>query len=74
MHNGFHIGKIAVDDSRNGNDVRNALDSLAQNVVGDAKGVKETRAPLDGVHQAFVGNHDHGIHSANKVLESLLGL
>ena len=35
-----------------GDDVADALNGLAKNVVGDAKRFKETRAVLDAFHQA----------------------
>jgi len=34
-HDGLHVGKIAVDDSGDGNDVGDALHRLAQNVICD---------------------------------------
>src|SRR6185437_17074989 len=33
-HDGLHVGKVAVDDAGNGNDVGNALHRLAQDIVG----------------------------------------
>src|SRR5262249_1262596 len=36
-HNRLHVGKIAVDDTRDGDDVGNPLYRLAQNVVGYAE-------------------------------------
>ncbi len=50
MHNRFHVGKIAVDDARYGNDVGDALHRLAENVVGDTERVEEAGAALDGFH------------------------
>ena len=38
-HDGFHVGKVAVDNAGHGDDVRDALYGLAKNVVGDAEGV-----------------------------------
>src|SRR5438874_619043 len=74
MHDGFHVGKVAIDDARHGDDVGDALHGLAENVVGDAERVKEAGAALDGVHQALVGNHDDGVYRADQFLERLLGL
>ena len=65
VHNGFHVGEIAIDDAGHGDDVGDALHGLAKNVVGDAKGVEEAGAALDGVHQPLVGNHDDGVHGAD---------
>src|SRR5580658_1943547 len=65
MHDGFHVGEVAVDDAGNGDDVRDALHGLAQNVVGDAEGVEEAGAAFDGVHEALVGNHNDGVYCAD---------
>src|SRR4029077_10648222 len=74
MHDGFYVSEIAIDDSGDGDDVGDALYGLAQNIVGDAEGVEEAGAALDGFHQAFIGDDDHGVHRADEFLESLLGL
>ena len=73
-HDGFHVGKIAIDDAGHGDDVGNSLHSLAQNVVGDAEGVEKAGAALDGFHQALVGNDDDGVDGADQFLQSLFGL
>ncbi len=74
VHDGFHVGKVAVDNARHGDDVGNALDGLAEDVVGDAERVEETGAALDGFHQAFVGDHDDGVDGANQFLQGLFRL
>ena len=74
VHDGFHVGKIAVDDAGHGDDVRDALHRLAQDVVSDAKCVEEAGAALDRFHQAFVGNDDDGVHGVDELLQRLLGL
>src|SRR5258708_3071252 len=74
VHYRFHIRKVAVDDAGHGDDVRDALNGLAKNVVGNAEGVKEAGAALDGVHQALVGDDDDGVNRADEFLKSLLGL
>src|SRR5690348_2824122 len=74
MHDGFDVGKIAIDDARHGDDVGNALYSLAQDVVGNAERVEETGAALDGVHQALIGDHNHSVDGADEFLQGLLGL
>jgi hypothetical protein len=65
VHDGFYVGEIAVDDAGNGDDVGNALNRLAQNIVGDAEGVKETGAALNGFHEALVGNDDNRVDYAD---------
>src|SRR5260370_42311666 len=48
VHDCFYIGKVAVDDAGHGDDVRDALHSLAKDVVGNAEGVEEAGATLEG--------------------------
>src|SRR5260370_886656 len=74
MHDGFHVGKVAVDDAGHGDDVGDALHRLTKNVVGNAEGVEKARAALDGFHQTLVRDHDDGVHSADEFLKSLLRL
>src|ERR1700675_1665976 len=60
VHDGFHVGEVAVDDAGDGDDVGDALNGLAEDVVGDAEGVEETGAAFDSVHQALVRDYDDG--------------
>src|SRR5205823_1479666 len=46
VHDGFYVGEIAIDDAGDSDDVGNALDGLAKNVVSDAEGVEEAGAAL----------------------------
>src|SRR5258707_14854955 len=55
MHDGLHVGEIAIDDAGHGDDVRDALHGLAQNIVGNAEGVEETGAALDGFIKRSLG-------------------
>ena len=55
LHNGFHVGEIAVDDAGNGDDVRYALHGLAQYVVSDAEGLEESCILRDG-QELLVGD------------------
>src|SRR5271156_134485 len=73
-HNCFHVGEVAIDDAGNGDDVRNALHGLAQDIVGDAEGFEEAGAVLDAIHQPLVGNDDDGVNAADQFGERLFGL
>src|ERR1700756_2879810 len=44
VHDRFYIREITVDDAGYGDDVRNSLHSLAQNIVRDAECVEKARA------------------------------
>ncbi len=72
-HDGLHIGEVAVDDAGNGDDVRDALDRLAQNVVGDAERFEEAGV-LGYGEQLFVGDHDGRVHRADQLLQPAVGL
>src|SRR5207245_7160491 len=73
-HDCFHVSEIAVDDAGNGDDVADALYGLAQDVVGNAEGLEEARASLDGLHEALVGNDDDGIDAADEFGERVFRL
>ena len=47
-HDRLHVGKVAIDDAGDRDDVGDALHALAQNVVGDAEGFEEARVFGDG--------------------------
>src|SRR5260370_12510207 len=55
MHDGFHVGKVAVDDAGHGDEFGDALPGLPKDVVTDAEGVDAACATLDGFHQTFLG-------------------
>ena len=72
-HGGLHVGKVAVDDAGNGDDVGDALHALAQHVVGDAETLEEAGILGHG-EQLLVGDHDHGVDAVEQFLEAALGL
>ena len=65
-HDGLHVGKVAVDDAGNGDDVRDALHGLAQDVISDAERFKEAGILGHG-QQLFVGDNDHRIHALDQL-------
>ena len=46
---------------------RGTLHGLAKNIVGNAEGLEEARAPLDCFHQTFIGNDDDGVNATDKL-------
>ena len=66
-HRGFYVGKVAIDDAGNSDDVGDALHALAQNVVGDSETLKEAGIFGNG-EQFLVGDHDHRVHALDAVL------
>src|SRR5579885_447692 len=74
VHDGLYVGKVAIDDAWDGNDVRDALNGLPQDIVRNAEGVEKARAAFNGFHEPFIGNDDNGVNGANKLIERLFGL
>ena len=72
-HGGLHVGEVAVDDAGNGNDVGDALDALAKDVVGDAEALEEA-CVLGDSEELLVGDDDDGVDSLEEFLEPTLGL
>src|SRR5467141_4140414 len=74
LHDGPYIGKVAIDDPRDCNNVADALHGLAKNIVGDAECFEEACSGFDRLHQPLVGDDNHGVHAADEFGERLLGL
>ena len=72
-HDRFHVGEVAVDDPRNGDDVGDALHALAQDVVGDTEGFEEARV-LSDRQQLLVGDDDRGVHRIHQFGNAALRL
>ena len=73
LHNRLHVGKVAVDDAWNGNDVRDALHRLAKNVIGNSKRLEET-CILRYREQLLVRNHDGRVHRFDEFIQTAIGL
>src|SRR6266536_1584184 len=72
-HDGLHVGKIAVDDARNGDDVGDTLHALPQNVVGDAEGLEEAGV-FRHSEQFLIWNDDGGVNRLHQFRDAALGL
>ena len=72
-HGGLHVGEVAVDDAGNGDDVRDALHTLAQHVVGDAEALEEARV-LGDREQLLVRDDDQRVDGLEQLLHAALGL
>ena len=72
-HGGFYVGKVAVDDAGDGDDVRDALHALAEHVIGDAETLKEAGV-FGHCKELLVGDDDHGVDALQKLREPTLGL
>ncbi len=61
-HDGPHIGKVEVDQTGHGDQLGNALDALAQYIIGHAERLLDAGPSVDDLQQAVVGDGDEGIH------------
>src|SRR5579871_826774 len=73
-HDRLHVGKVPIDNARHGDNVRNALHRLTQNIIRDPERIKKARPAFNRFHQSFVWNHDNGVHRADQILQRLFGL
>ena len=74
FHNGAHIGKVQIDQVRHGNEVGNALNALAERIVGDAEGLGDAGALGDHRKQPVVGHDHEGIDIRLEALDAGLGV
>ena len=60
-HDRAHIGEVEVDQTGDGDQFGNALDALAQHIIGHAEGILQAGALVDDLQQAVIGDDDQGI-------------
>ena len=73
-HDRPHVGEVEVDQPRDRDQVGDALDALAQDVVGLAERVEDRRAPLDDREQALVGDHEQRVDDLAQLADPVLRL
>ena len=61
LHDRPHVGEVEVDQPGHGDDVADALDALAQDVVDDPERVEDRRVLLDDVAQPVVRDGDERV-------------
>src|SRR5215211_3776844 len=74
VHDRAHVGEVEIDQARDRDQVGDALDALAQNVVGQAEGVEDARAALDDREQFLVGDDDQRVDLFAQAVDALGGL
>ena len=74
VHDRAHVGEVEVDQAGDRDQVGDALDALAQDVVGLAERVEDRRAALDDRQQLLVRDHDQRVDDLAQALDALLGL
>ena len=60
-HNRLNIGKVKIDQSGNIHKLRNTLNTLTQNIIGDFKGVFQGDFLLRHKLQSLVRNHNQTV-------------
>ena len=60
-HDRLDVGKVQVDQAGHGDQVRDALDALAQHVIGDAEGLLHGRLLVHDLQQPIVGDDDQRV-------------
>jgi hypothetical protein len=71
-HDRAHVGEVEVDQAGDGDEVRDALHALAQDVVGLTEGVEDARAALDDGQQLLVRDDDQGVDVLAQPVDALL--
>ena len=71
-HDRANVGEIEIDESWHGDDVADALDALAEDVVDDAEGIEDAGVLLDDVLEPVVGDRDEGVDLRLELLGRLL--
>ena len=74
VHDRAHVGEVEVDQAGDRDQVGDALDALAQDVVGLAERLEDRRAALDDRQQLLVGDDDERVDDLAQALDALLGL
>ena len=73
-HRRADVGEVEVDQAGQHHQVGDALDRLAQHVVGDPEGVGDRGAALEDLEQALVGDDDQRVDLGAEGGDALLGL
>src|SRR5207244_8377683 len=74
VHDRFDVREIEIDQTGNGDQVRNTLYRLTQNIVGNTERIEQAGPSFESRKQAFVGNRDNRVDAFLQVRESALRL
>ena len=74
VHDRADVGEVEVDEAGDRDQVGDALDALAQDVVGLAERVEDRSAALDDRQQLLVRDDDERVDLLAQALDALLGL
>ncbi len=73
-HDRADVGEVEVDQAGQRDQVGDALDALAQHVVGDLEGLDHRRVLVEHREQPVVGHHDQRVDLVGQRLHALVGL
>ena len=73
-HDGLYVSEVKIDESRHGDEVGNALDALAQDIVGEAERIRDRGLLVDDLQQAVVRNRDDRVDVLLQLLDARLRL
>ncbi len=73
-HDRAHVREVEVDETRDGDEIGDALDALPEDVVDHAEGLRHRRRRLDDLKQPLVLDDDERVDLLAEVLHALLGL
>ena len=74
LHYGSNIGKVEVYKTREKDKVRNTLNTLSENIIGNSKCVLESDACIRNILESFVRNDDKRVNTGRKLCNTLLSL
>lgn len=72
FHDGFHVSEIDIDKAGVNNDIADALDALAKDVIGGAESGGDRGVLFDDFENLVVRNEDEGIDLVSEFFEPLL--
>ena len=73
LHDRTDVREVDVDQAGRSDEIRYALDGMAQDVVAHGEGVLDGRALVDGREQAVVGDDDDGVDFLAELFEAGFG-
>ena len=74
LHDRADVREVEVDETRDGDEVGDALDALAQGIVGDAERVEHARLLVDDFKQSVVRDDDERIDLLGEQIDALISL
>jgi hypothetical protein len=74
VHDRADVGEVEVDQTRDRDQVGDALDALTEDVVGGAERLEDRGAALDDRQQPLVRDDDLGVDHLTQAADALVGL